>query len=87
MSLFAKIFHREKSAGEKLHGALQILREEAVTSAERKLSRRLTEEELHGLLSISSMQMLEACCQSFVAEKTSASEIEKDLRHFADKAA
>ena len=82
MSLFAKIFRREQGDDAKLHEAKRLLLREAETSAERKLGRRLTEEELHGLLWISSMQLLEACCRSFGAEKTSAAEVEKDLRHF-----
>ena len=92
MGFFDSLFGRKRgvpvvpASDPRFQEAVVGSRRDAIIAAERKLGRSLTEAERRGIESITSLMMLESCCQSFSSPVSTQAEVLADLEHFAKQA-
>jgi hypothetical protein len=71
---------------DKTQEAIRGCQQEVIVAAEQKLGRTLTAVERLGIESITSLMMLDSCCQSFSSSAYTRAQVLADLEHFAKQA-
>ena len=71
---------------DKIQEAIRGCQRDVIVAAEQKLGRALTESERLGIQKITSLMMLDSCCQSFSSAAYTQAQVLADLEHFAKQA-
>jgi hypothetical protein len=71
---------------DKMQQAIEASQRDVITAAEQKLGRSLSDAERRGIQSISSLSMLDSCCQSFSSPVSTQAQVLADLEYFAKQA-
>jgi hypothetical protein len=71
---------------DKIQEAIRACRQDVIAAAEQKLGRALTHPERLGVENITSLSMLDSCCQSFSSPAYTQAQVLADLEHFAKQA-